>query len=98
VVEVAIGELEHTSVFWALRQSEAFYLDGVRHALGDEHRNSLVKLKEIYDIRTRAAAKASFRLGFEWRMMQDFARDVEGRAMSLRPAVGYRVASLSLDD
>jgi hypothetical protein len=43
----------------------------MRHALGDEYLSSLVKLKEIYDTRTRAVARAAFRLGFEWGMKQD---------------------------
>jgi hypothetical protein len=63
--------LEHTPAFKTLWQSEAVYLDGIRHALGDEYLSSLVKLKEIYDTRTRAAAQAAFRLGFEWGMKQE---------------------------
>jgi hypothetical protein len=46
----------------------------------DEYRSRLVKLKEIYDTRTRAVAKAAFRLGYECGMKQDLvwgARDEE---------------------
>jgi hypothetical protein len=63
--------LEHPPAIKTLWQSEAIYLDGIRHALGDEYLSSLIKLKEIYDTRTRAEAEAAFRLGFEWGMKQE---------------------------
>ena len=66
LVEAAMDELEHTPAFKTLWQSEAIYLDGIRHALGDDHLSTLVKLKGIYDTRTRAVAEAAFRLGYEW--------------------------------
>ena len=69
--EAALDELEHSPAFKTLCQSEAIYVDGIRHALGDEYLSTLVKLKEIYDTRTRAVARAAFRLGFEWGMKQD---------------------------
>jgi hypothetical protein len=49
-------ELEPTPAFKTLWQSEAIYLDGMRHALGDEYLSSLVKIKGIYDTRTRVVA------------------------------------------
>jgi len=64
-------EQEYAPAFKTLCQSEAIYLDGIRHTLGDEHLSSLVKLKEIYDRRSRAVAEAAFRLGYEWRMKQE---------------------------
>ena len=37
LVEAAMEELEHTPVIKTLWESEAVYLDGIRHALGDEY-------------------------------------------------------------
>jgi hypothetical protein len=39
--------------------------------LGDEYLSSLVKLKELYDTRTRAVAEAAFRLSFERGVKQE---------------------------
>ena len=63
--------MELIPAFETLWQPEAICLDGMRHALGDEYPSSLVKLKGIYDTRTRAVAKAAYRLGFEWGMKQE---------------------------
>jgi hypothetical protein len=64
-------ELEHTPAFKTLWQPEAIYQFGMSHVFGDEYLHSLVKLRGIYDTRTKAVAKATFRLGFEWGMKQD---------------------------
>ena len=64
-------ELEHPPACKTLWQSEATYLDGIRHALGDEYLSTLVKLKEIYETRTRAVARAAFQLGCDWGLKQD---------------------------
>ena len=53
-------ELEHTPALKTLCQSEAIYLDGIRHALGGENLSSLVELEKIHDTRTKAVAEAAF--------------------------------------
>jgi hypothetical protein len=46
LLQAAMEELEHTSAFKTLWQSEAIYLGGIRHALGEEYLSGLVNSRQ----------------------------------------------------